>query len=183
MNWKTHFEEAKAESAQTHKPILLQFEMDNCGGCKKLYAETYSDGKVRAEMEKWFVLLKLDLIRDRDIRRLLSAYWTPSFYFLDHQGKPYFNFNGYVPAMELRVFLRLGFAETQIPVGKYARAMEVLDDDSDALQGSALFPRLLLQKGIAAYIRSKDRDAFMKTMAAIRETYPDSLEARMYFWD
>lgn len=183
MNWLTNIEDAKAESLKTHKPILLQFEMDGCGGCKKLYNETYPDAEVEKEMTEWFVLLKLDLIKDREIRRELSAYWTPSFYFMDHNGKSFFNFNGYLPPDEFRIILRLGFAETQIPKGKYSDAVSVMKENIEQLTNSALYPKLLSQIGIAEYIKSKDKETFMKTMADIRDKYPDSLEAKMYFWD
>ncbi len=36
MDWLTNLDKAKEESLKSHKPILLQFEMDGCGGCKKL---------------------------------------------------------------------------------------------------------------------------------------------------
>ena len=183
MNWLTNLEKAKEESLRTHKPILLQFEMEGCGGCKKLYNETYVNPEVEKEMTEWFVLLKLDLIKDRDIRRELSGYWTPSFYFLDHNGKSYFNFNGYLPADEFRIMLRLGFAETQIPKGKYTDAIEIMKKDTEQFEGNPLLPKLLAQIGIAAYIKSKDKNTFMKTMADIRDNYPNSLEAKMYFWD
>ncbi len=32
MNWISSLDQAKEESAKTKKLILLQFEMDNCGG-------------------------------------------------------------------------------------------------------------------------------------------------------
>jgi len=115
MNWLTNLEQAKEESVKTHKPILLQFEMDGCGGCKKLNATTYKDLKVIDEMNEWFVLLKLDLIKDREIRKSLGAYWTPAMYFLDQNGNSYFHFNGYLPADEFRAMLRLGIAETIMP--------------------------------------------------------------------
>jgi len=69
MNWLTNLEQAKEESQKNRKPILLQFEMDECGGCKKLYAETFPNPKVEPEMTEWFVILKLDLIKDRETRR------------------------------------------------------------------------------------------------------------------
>lgn len=181
--WLTNFEQAKKESLKSRKPIFLQFEMDGCGGCKKLYAETYPNLKVEEEMQKWFVPLKLDLINDREIRRDLAAYWTPSFYFLDHEGKSYFNFNGYLPADEFRIILRLGYAETQIPKGKYLEAVEVMNEDIDKFEGNPLLPKLLAQIGIVKYIKTKDKETLMKTMADIRDKYPDSLESRMYFWD
>ena len=84
MDWLTNLDKAKEESLKLKKPILLQFEMENCGGCKKLEETTYKDQKVNDEMNEWFVLLKLDLIKDREVRKLLGAYWTPSIYFLDH---------------------------------------------------------------------------------------------------
>jgi len=183
MNWLNNLEQAKEESLKSHKPILLQFEMDGCGGCKKLYTETYTVPKVEEEMSEWFVLLKLDLIKDRDIRRGLSAYWTPSFYFLDHNGKSFYNFNGYLPADEFRIILRLGFAETMIPRGKYAEAFEVMSKGINEFGNSPLLPKLLAQIGIASYIKTKDKQTFMKVMKDIQIKYPNSLEAKMYFWD
>lgn len=183
MNWFSNFEQAKEESTKAHKPILLQFEMDGCGGCNKLYKETYLDNKVQEEMQNWFVLLKLDLIKEREIRKQLSAYWTPSFYFLDQNGKSYFNFNGYIPPKELRIILRLGFAETMIPKGKYTEAIQVLLKDFEELKDSPLASKLLITYELANYIKTKDKDLFMKGMKNIQLLYPNSLEAKMYFWD
>jgi len=183
MNWLNNLEQAKEESLKSHKPILLQFEMDGCGGCKKLYAETYPNPKVEQEMNEWFVLLKLDLIKDREIRRELAAYWTPSFYFLDHTGKSYYNFNGYLPADEFRIILRLGYAETMIQKGKYADAVDVMSKVIEQFEGNPLLPKLLAQNGIANYIKTKDKQTFMKVMKDIQINYPNSLEAKMYFWE
>ena len=184
MQWLKNLDEAKEKSLKSHKPILLQFEMDGCGGCKKLYTETYPVPKVEQEMSEWFVLLKLDLIKDRDVRRELAAYWTPSFYFLDHTGKSYSNFNGYLPADEFRIILRLGYANAMMPKGKYAEASQFMSKEIDQFKNNnPLLPKLLAQNGIANYIKTKDKSTFMKTMKEIQQKYPDSLEARMYFWD
>ena len=183
MNWLTNLDQAKEESQKTRKPILLQFEMDGCGGCKKLYEETYPDTKVEEEMNEWFVLLKLDLKKDREIRRELSGYWTPSFYFLDHNGKSYYNFNGYLPPDEFRLMLRVGFSEAMIPKGKYDKVIDVTGKEIDSFEDSALLPKVLVQKGIAEYIKSKDNKTFRQTMKEIQNKFPGSLEAKMYFWD
>jgi len=45
MNLLNNLEQAKEESLKSHKPILLQFEMDNCGGWKN---------------ESWSLYLKLE---------------------------------------------------------------------------------------------------------------------------
>ncbi|NUN09743.1 MAG: thioredoxin family protein [Ignavibacteriaceae bacterium] len=184
MNWLTNLESAKEEASVSQKPVLLQFEMPGCGGCKKLYEETYTDEKTAAEMSDNFVLLKVDLIKDREIRRQFSAYWTPSIYFLDHTGKSYFYFNGYLPPGEFRIILRLGYAETMIPKGKYDDAYRFLSSDlEDFSELNPLLPKLLASRGITDYIRTKDKSTFMRVMKDIQIKYPSSLEAKMYFWN
>lgn len=179
--WMTSFEDAKNEALKLRKPILLQFEMAGCGGCQKLFEETYRHAKVTQELQEWFVKLKLDLLKEREVRRELGAYWTPSFYFLDHNGKSYYKFNGYLPPTEFRILLRLGYAEVMIPKGKYTEAVQIMSVDLYELD-SPLLPTLLVQKGIAEYIHSKDRSAFMRLMKEVKEKYPNNLAAKMYFW-
>ncbi|MCX7833340.1 MAG: thioredoxin family protein [Ignavibacteria bacterium] len=181
MKWLNNFNIAIEDSSKTNKPILLQFEMEGCGGCKKLYNETYTDPQVEQEMTDWFILLKLDLIKDRQIRKEYAGYWTPSLYFLDNKGKSYFNFNGFLPPEEFRVILRLGYAELMIPKGKYDEAIEIMSNKIIEFRNSVLLPKLLLQIAVAKYIKTKDKNEFKKTMKEIQATYPNSLEAKMYF--
>lgn len=183
MNWITSIDQAKVESLKSKKIILLQFEMDNCGGCKKMNATTYKDHKVIDEMNEWFVLLKLDLIKDREVRRTLGAYWTPAIYFLDQNGNSYYHFNGYLPADEFRAMLRLGIAETIIPRGRYDDIIKIIDKDLDEFADSPLYPQLLTTKETARYIKIKDNSQLRKTLKEIQNKFPESTEAKMYFWD
>jgi len=183
MDWLTNLDKAKEESLKSHKPILLQFEMDNCGGCKKLEATTYKDQKVIEEMNEWFVLLKLDLIKDREVRRLLGTYWTPAIYFLDQNVNSFYHFNGYLPAIEFRAMLRLGIAETIMPRGKYNDIIKIIDKDLDELSLSSLYPKLLVAKETARYIKTKDNSQLKKSLKDIQQKFPESVESKMYFWD
>ena len=183
MDWLTDLDKAKEESLKSHKPILLQFEMDGCSGCKKLNATTYKDQKVIDEMNEWFVLLKLDLIKDREVRKFLGAYWTPAIYFLDQNGNSFYHFNGYLPAIELRAMLRLGIAETIMPRGKYDDIIKFIDKDLDELSQSSFYPKLLVARETARYIKLKDNSQLKKSLKEIEQKFPDSLEAKMYFWD
>ena len=88
-----------------------------------------------------------------------------------------------MPADEFRIILRLGYADAMMPKGKYAEAIQVMSKEIEQFEGNPLLPKLLAQNGIANYIKSKDKNAFMKTMKEIQQKYPDSLEARMYFWE
>jgi thioredoxin-related protein len=183
MDWLTNLDEAKEESVKTKKLILLQFEMENCGGCKKLDATTYKDQKAIDEMNKWFVLLKLDLIKDKEVRRSLGAYWTPAIYFLDSNGNSYYHFNGYLPSDEFRAMMRLGIAETIMPRGRYDEIIEMIDKDLDELNKTSFYPKLLIARETARYIKTKDNSQLKKSIKEIQKKFPESTEAKMYFWD
>jgi thioredoxin-related protein len=183
MNWLSDLEQAKEEAVKTKKLILLQFEMDGCVGCKKLEATTYKDQKVIDEMKEWFVLLKLDLIKDREVRKSLGAYWTPSIYFLDQNGNSYYHFNGYLPAVEFRAKMRLGIAETIMPRGRYDDTIKIIEKDLDELARTSSYPKLLVARETARYIKKKDNSQLKKTLKEIQTKHPESTEAKMYFWD
>lgn len=183
MDWLTNLDKAKEESLKTKKTILLQFEMDGCGGCKKLDATTYKDQKVIDEMNEWFVLLKLDLIKDKEVRRSLGAYWTPAIYFLDSNGNSYYHFNGYLPANEFRAMMRLGIAETVMPRGRYDDIINIIDKDIDELTKTSFYPKLLVARETARYIKTKDNSQLKKSIKEIQNKFPESTEAKMYFWD
>ena len=183
MNWLTNHEQAKEESVKTKKLILLQFEMENCGGCKKLKATTYKDQKVIDEMNEWFVPLKLDLIKDREVRKSLGAYWTPSIYFLDQDGNSYYHFNGYLPAVEFRAMMRLGIAETIMPRGRYDDIIKIIEKDLDELDRTSFYPKMLVAREKEHYIKAKDNTQLKKTLKEIQQKFPESTEANMYFWD
>lgn len=183
MNWLTNFEEAKSEAMKSKKLILLQFEMEGCGGCKKMNETTYKNQTVLDEMNEWFVLLKLDLIKEREIRKTLGAYWTPSFYFLDYNGNSFYHFNGYLPADEFRAMLRIGIAETIMPRGRYDDIINIIDRDINELVHNSFYPKLLVARETARYIKLKDNSLLRKTLKEIQTTYPDCTEAKMYFWD
>lgn len=183
MDWLTNLDIAKEESLKSKKLILLQFEMENCGGCKKLEATTYKDQTVINEMNEWFVPLKLDLIKDREVRKVLGAYWTPAIYFLDQNGNSYYHFNGYLPADEFRAMLRLGISETIMPRGRYEDVIKIIDKDLDELNKTSFYPKLLVARETARYIKIKDNTELKKTLKEIQSKHPDSTEAKMYFWN
>lgn len=183
MDWLTNLDKAKEESLKSKKPILLQFEMENCGGCKKLAATTFQDSKVVDEMNECFVLLKMDLIKDREVRKSLGAYWTPAIYFLDQNGNSYYHFNGYLPADEFRAMMRLGIAETNMPRGRYDDIINIMDKDIDELTDTSFYPKLLVARETARYIKIKDNSQLKKILKEIQSKNPESTEAKMYFWD
>jgi thioredoxin-related protein len=181
--WLNDFEQAKTEAMKSRKPILLQFDVEGCGGCKKLYSYTYKNPKVTEELNDNFILLQLNIREARDVRRKYSAYWTPSFYVLDFKENLFFKFRGYFPPEEFRILLRVGFAEASIPKGKFDDAKKFLNKDFDELSGNILAPKILVMKGIIDYLHDRDNKKFRSVIKQIKEKYPQSPEASQYFWE
>ena len=126
--WSTQYDAAVAAAKESHKPILLQFHRDKCAGCKKLYALTYPDAEVAAELHDWFVPLRLNILQNREIRARYAAVWTPSFYVLDWSGKLHFHLDGYLGPEDFRIILRLGKAAVDTTRGRYEAAMALMED-------------------------------------------------------
>ncbi len=183
MNWLTDFETALNTAMKSRKPVLLQFDVKGCGGCKKLYEQTYAHPKVAEELEKYFVPLRLDIIVEREVRRRYGAYWTPSFYFLDYKGTSYYSFNGYFPPEEFRILLRAGFAEASIPKGRFAEAKEFLQADFNELKRNNLAPKIIVLSGMIDFLQDRNDAKFRALMKSVKEEYPESPEAAQYFWE
>lgn len=180
--WVLDFSTAEELSRQSGKGIVLQFHRDECAGCKKMYAITYPDAKVENELFRWFIPLRQDIIRDRAVRSRFSAYWTPSFYFLDTRGRVQYNVNGYLNPEDFRVMLRLGMAALDLPRGKYLDVIDLMDDGLRLFPGNPMAARMLFTRGMAEYLLGKEKSAFRGAMREIIAQYPDSQEARMWPW-
>ena len=182
QGWFFDFEEAIAEARHRRKPVFAQFHREKCSGCKKMYAVTYPDANVQTELHDWFVPLRLDILKDRLIRARYNAVWTPSFYFLDYNGKMYDNLQGYLTPEDFRIVLRLGLAAYYIPRGMYQKAIELLEQSVDQFPHNPRTPALLFKLGMAIYLSTWDNREFREIMSEIRQNYPDSPEARMWPW-
>lgn len=181
--WCFSFDAASQQAQQNRKPILLQFHRQQCAGCRKMYTVTYPDKDVSEELYRWFVPLRLDILKEHQIRSQLSAVWTPSFYFLDYRGKMLYSLPGYLLPEDFRLVLRLGLAAYHIPRGKYNDAIDILTDGLEKFTTNPRAATLMFWRGMAQYLKSYDSQQFREEMLAIRETYPNSPEASMWPWE
>ena len=60
VQWGNDLKKAAAESQKTGKPILITFTASWCTYCHKLIGETFTDQKVIARVNKYFVPVVLD---------------------------------------------------------------------------------------------------------------------------
>ncbi len=180
--WFDDFEVAMAAAGQEGKGVLLQFYREECAGCRKMYSQVYPNADVQNELFSWFIPLRQDIIQNRPVRARYSAYWTPSFYFINSRGNSLYSFNGYQNAGDFRVLMRLGKASLDMPHGKYFDVINLMDDGLAKFPANPRAAALLFMRGMAEYLVAKEKSSFRGAMTEIIQQYPDSLEARMWPW-
>jgi len=182
IEWGYELEPAFMTARSEGKAILLQFHRDECAGCRKMYENTFMNPDVQNELFQWFVPVRTDILKNRDVRSRYSAYWTPSFYFLDAKGGAHHVFNGYLGAEDFRVLLRLGKAALDLPRGRYLQVVDLTEDGLSKFPQNPRASSMLFMRGMAEYLLGKEKSAFRQAMTEICEQYPESLEARMWPW-
>jgi thiol:disulfide interchange protein DsbD len=72
------------------KPVMLDFYADWCVSCKEMESFTFSDPRVRAELDK-IVLLQADVTANRDEHKALlkrfALFGPPGIIFFDARGR------------------------------------------------------------------------------------------------
>jgi hypothetical protein len=180
--WFNEFESALEAARTQGKAVLLQFHREECAGCKKMAERTFPDPETGRELHEWFIPLSQDILKNREIRARYSAYWTPSFYFLDPNGKMVLSFNGYLGVEDFRVLMRLGKAAVDLPRGRYLQVIDLMDEGLNLFPANLKAAAMLFTRGMAEYLLGKEKSAFRGTMTEILEQYPASPEARMWPW-
>ncbi len=66
LRWYS-YNEAQALAAKSKKPMLVDVYTDWCGWCKRMEATTYRDPRVVQELNRDFVLVRLNAESDREI--------------------------------------------------------------------------------------------------------------------
>ena len=78
VQWGNDLKKAAAESQKTGKPILITFTASWCTYCHQLIGETFTDQKVIARVNKYFVPVVLDADKNERAVQLLGIEAFPS---------------------------------------------------------------------------------------------------------
>lgn len=183
LTWLTDLAAALSASLAARKPVLLEFVKDGCSGCAKMEHSVFAESSVVAAVESGFIALRQNIISDRAVRSQYGAIWTPSFYFLNGDGKLLWFSEGAVDASDFRTLLVIGQARYLFQKGRYAEVIDMLESHIEAHPQDTKAAQLVFLKGMAYYLKYGDKDAFHAAMCEIIEKYPHSPEARMWPWE
>ena len=82
----------KKEAVKNGKALIIYFYKDTCPVCKKLNATTFQDEKVRAELKKDYIAVKVNITDTSDqesqaIQKKFNVFGSPAFVFFDRDGE------------------------------------------------------------------------------------------------
>ena len=181
--WLENFETALAAAGEARKPILLEFIRPNCAGCLKMEHNVFNDAAVQQHISENFIPLRQNILADRAVRSRYAAIWTPSFYFLNADGKQLWFSEGALTKADFLTVCTIGRARYLLQKGRYAEVIDLMDSRLAEASGDVRAAQLVFIRGMAYYLRYGDKDAFHAAMEEIVEKYPHSPEARMWPWE
>jgi len=85
LDWAESYKDALKQAKQENKKILIMFSREDCAACNKMKAEVYTDAEVVNYVTTFFIPVEIDM--EYDPREGFKVYATPTYYFLDADGK------------------------------------------------------------------------------------------------
>jgi len=111
ITWLYNIEEAKGIAKNGNKLILIDFNADNCGWCKKLEDTTYKEKNVIKIVNENFVFVHFDLDIEANKEIYIEKYhkyvqgYLPTLLILDSEGKALYRITGYKTGEQLTELL------------------------------------------------------------------------------
>jgi len=86
LNFFTEVPRAMEQARVEGKPVFVYARSEYCGSCKKFEAETFTNQRVIKTMNEKFVLLSIDVDKQKTDVRNFRLHVTPTAIFLDKNG-------------------------------------------------------------------------------------------------
>lgn len=156
IQWRTDYNAARKESAETGLPILIQIGTEECFYCKKMEATTYRDANVLGLMNG-FIPLKIDGNKDVNLVKTLKIQLYPTTVLAGADGTIHAFVQGYVAVDQFKEQLKrttdLVAADTKstrelaevtaaVKAGEYAKALPLLQRLAVVSKGKAAEPKV-----------------------------------------
>jgi thioredoxin-like negative regulator of GroEL len=95
--WEKTLEGALEVARKGGKPLLIDFEAEWCGFCKKLDRETYTDEQVIRLVREYFVAVKVDVDKEPELEKKFNIQGLPTLVFLSPSGDEIARIEGFRP--------------------------------------------------------------------------------------
>ncbi len=102
-SFRTTLELGIKEAVDLNKPVFLYFRSDTCYWCLKFEEEALSDERLTDILNKEFVLISIDTIKQKNITFNLNVRSTPYMIFFNKDGEEISRIPGYIQKDEFLV--------------------------------------------------------------------------------
>lgn len=98
VSFHTSLEQGIKEASNNSKPIFLYFRSETCYWCIKFEEEALSDTEITEILNKNFVLISIDIFKQKNISANLNVRTTPYMIFFTENGDEISRIPGYLPS-------------------------------------------------------------------------------------
>ncbi|VVB85680.1 Thiol:disulfide interchange protein DsbD [uncultured archaeon] len=105
LSFYTSIDNGTAVAKNLSKPVFLYFRSETCYWCLKFEEESLSDKKVMEILNKNFVLISIDIFKQKNIASNLNVRSNPYMIFFTRDGEEISRIPGYLPTDEFLVKL------------------------------------------------------------------------------
>ncbi len=131
VSWLTSYPVALEKALVNRRPLLVLFQADWCGWCRKLERTTFPDPRV-AELMRFVVPVRLDGDREKALAAMLRAGSFPMTVLLGRDGREIGRIAGYRPPEEFARLLS-AFLSAREPLGAARAEASARPADAEAL--------------------------------------------------
>ncbi len=85
FDWLDSLQKAKELAKKENKTIMVMIDQNGCEACEYMDEVAFEDQKLSEFVENFFIPVKIDMDKAKILG--LKAFGTPTFYFLDKNGK------------------------------------------------------------------------------------------------
>lgn len=100
LSFYTSIDTGTKEAKNLSKPVFLYFRSETCYWCKKFEEEALSDKRVMDILNKNFVIVSIDIFKQKNVALNLNARSTPYMIFFTRDGEEITRVPGYLPTDE-----------------------------------------------------------------------------------
>jgi thioredoxin-related protein len=93
LKWASSYDTALAQAKKEHKHVMVMLSRENCPACEYMSDIVFEEKMVMTEVEKSYVPVHIDIHNDF-IPDGLGYMGTPTFHFLDANGKKIGRYDG-----------------------------------------------------------------------------------------
>lgn len=86
LDWAPSYEQGLAQAKKEHKIVMLMFSKKTCKMCNVMKKSVYENDEVAEYVKNFFIPVEIDIELHPD-KYGFSVFGTPTYYFLDSNGK------------------------------------------------------------------------------------------------